>query len=78
MRAELGEQARKVPTLTLPDWSVRLLAKFSPVVRSAASELGTVRHQDASHAREVLGWMPRPQREAIVATARDLIRLGVA
>ncbi|MFG6414578.1 NAD-dependent epimerase/dehydratase family protein [Roseateles sp. DC23W] len=77
LRAELGEQARKVPTLSLPDWTVRLLAKFSPLVRNAAGELGTVRHQDASHAREVLGWVPRPPREAIVATAQDLIRLGV-
>ena len=77
LRAELGEQASKVPSLTLPDWTVRLLAKVSPLVRNAASELGTARHQDASHAKEVLGWIPRPGREAIVATARDLIRLGV-
>ncbi|MBV8036599.1 NAD-dependent epimerase/dehydratase family protein [Roseateles sp.] len=77
LRAELGAQARRVPTLQMPDWAVRLLARVSPTVRAAASELGTVRHQDASHAREVLGWAPRPQREAIVATARDLIELGL-
>lgn len=77
LRAELGERARRVPTLNLPDWAVRLLAKVSPAVRAAASELGVVRHQDSSHAREVLGWVPRPQREAIGATARDLIELGV-
>lgn len=77
LRAELGEQARKVPTLTLPDWSVRLMARFSPLVRNAASELGTARHQDAGHAKAVLGWVPRPPREAIVQTARDLIALGV-
>ena len=77
LRAELGEDARRVPTLELPDWSVRLLARFSPMVRAAASELGTARHQDASHAREVLGWVPRPPREAILKSARDLIALGV-
>jgi dihydroflavonol-4-reductase len=77
LRAELGEQARKVPTLNMPDWAVRLLARFSPAVRAAASELGMARHQDSSHAREVLGWVPRPPREAIVQTARDLIRLGL-
>ncbi|MCY4753147.1 NAD-dependent epimerase/dehydratase family protein [Pelomonas aquatica] len=76
LRAELGDQARKVPTLALPDWSVRLLARFSPTVRAAASELGTARHQDSSHARERLGWVPRAPREAIVATARDLMALG--
>jgi dihydroflavonol-4-reductase len=77
LRAELGEQARRVPTRQLPDWAVRLLAKVSPTVRAVATELGTVRHQDSSHAREVLGWVPRAPREAIVATARDLIALGV-
>jgi dihydroflavonol-4-reductase len=77
LRAELGDEARKVPTLLLPDWSVRLLAKVSPTVRAAASELGTARHQDSSHAREVLGWVPRAPREAIVKTAHDLIKLGV-
>jgi len=78
LRAELGEQARHVPTLQMPDWAVRLLAKVSPTVRAAASELGTARHQDSTHAREKLGWVPRAPREAIVATARDLIALDVA
>jgi len=77
LRAELGDEARKVPTLHMPDWAVRLLARVSPAVRAAASELGTARHQDASHAREVLGWVPRAPREAIVKTARDLIALGL-
>ncbi len=77
LRAELGERAGKVPTLEMPDWAVRLLARFSPAVRAAASELGTTRHQDSTHAREVLGWVPRPPREAIVQTARDLLALGV-
>lgn len=76
LRAELGDEARRVPTLQLPDWSVRLLATLSPTVRAAASELGTARHQDASHARGLLGWVPRAPREAILATARDLIALS--
>ena len=77
LRAELGEQAHKVPTLQMPDWAVRLLAKVSPTLRAVSSELGTARHQDATHAHDVLGWVPRPPREAIVQTARDLIALGV-
>lgn len=75
LRAELGEQARRVPTLQMPDWAVRLLAIVSPTVHAAVSELGTARHQDSSHARERLGWVPRAPREAIVQSARDLIRL---
>jgi len=76
LRAELGADARRVPTLQLPDWSVRLLASVSPTVRAAASELGVVRHQDAGHAQQRLGWVPRPPREAILAAAKDLIALS--
>jgi len=78
LREELGDQARRVPTRPLPDWVARLLAKVSPTVRAAASELGVVRHQDSTHARDVLGWVPRPPREAILASARDLIALAHA
>lgn len=78
LRADLGDAARRVPTRELPDWAVRLLARVSPAVRAAASELGVVRHQDASHAREVLGWVPRPPKESILAAARDLTALGAA
>jgi len=77
LRAGLGDRARRVPTLNMPDWAVRLLARVSPTVRAAASELGTARHQDSSHAREALGWVPRPPREAILQTAHDLIALGL-
>jgi dihydroflavonol-4-reductase len=75
LREELGADARRVPTRALPDWVARALAVFSPTLRAATSELGVVRHQDATHAREVLGWVPRPPREAVVAAARDLIAL---
>jgi dihydroflavonol-4-reductase len=75
LRQEIGPAARRVPTRELPDWTVRLLARVSPAVRAAASELGVVRNQDASHAREVLGWVPRAPREAIVRAARDLLDL---
>lgn len=77
LREELGDAARRVPTRPLPDWAAHVLAVFSPTLRAATSELGVVRHQDSSHAREVLGWVPRPPREAILAAARDLIALGV-
>ena len=40
-------------------------------------ELGNVRHMDASHAKAVLGWQPRPARETIVDTANSLIAHGV-
>jgi dihydroflavonol-4-reductase len=77
MKAGLGPQAKKVPTRRLPSWLVRIFARFDPVVGQIVGELDNVREQDASHARDVLGWTPRPSRESILETAHSLIEHGV-
>jgi dihydroflavonol-4-reductase len=77
LRAGLGAQARKVPKLRLPNWAVRLAARFDPVIRQVIGELGSRRESPPDHAREVLGWVPRPVEESIIDTARDMIRLGI-
>ena len=77
LRAELGPQAHKVTTRDVPDWLVRLMALFNPRARAVVGELGSVRHQDASHAKAVLGWQTRPVEQSIVDTARCLIELGI-
>ena len=76
LRAGLGAQANKVTTRNVPDWLVRVAALFNPMVRAVISELGSERHQDASHAKAVLGWATRPVEESIVDTARSLLALG--
>ena len=77
LREGLGEQARKVPRRQLPDWLVRIAARFDPMVRQVIGELGSVRESPATHATDKLGWVPRPPRETILDTARDMIRLGL-
>nr|WP_271614713.1 hypothetical protein [Bradyrhizobium sp. CCBAU 51627] len=39
--------------------------------------LGHIRHSTSAKARSVLGWQPRSNDEAILATAESLIRLGL-
>ena len=77
LKEQLGAQASKVPARRLPDFLVRLSALFDPVVKQVVGELGTVRNLDASHAKSVLGWTPRPPEQSIVDTARSLIDLGI-
>jgi dihydroflavonol-4-reductase len=77
LRAELGAQAHKVTTRNVPDWLVRVMALFNPLARAVVGELGSVRNQDASHAKAVLGWETRPVEQSIVDTARCLIELGI-
>ena len=77
LRKGLGPQARKVPKLKLPNWLVRIAARFDPVISQVIGEIGKRRESPPIHAREVLGWVPRPVAESILDTARDMIRLGI-
>ncbi|MBI3716380.1 MAG: aldehyde reductase, partial [Betaproteobacteria bacterium] len=77
LRAQLGSDAQKVTTRNVPDWLVRVAARFNPLARAVVPELGSVRHQDPSHAKAVLGWATRPVEQSIVDTARCLIDLGI-
>lgn len=77
LKAHLGPQARKVPTRTLPDFLVRVVAIWDPLVRMVVSELGRTRNMDASHARLVLGWATRPEEESLIDCAKSLIDHGI-
>jgi len=77
LKANLGEQARKVPTRRMPDWLLKALAIFRPELKQVVAELGNVRGGDSGHAMARLGWTMRPPEEAILATAEDLIGRGI-
>ncbi|MGQ3286406.1 SDR family oxidoreductase [Sphingopyxis sp.] len=77
LRANLGEQARKVPKRKMPDWLLKLLALVRPELKQLVAELGNVRGGDSSHAMKTLGWTMRPPEEAILATAHSLIERGI-
>jgi len=77
LRARFGDSARRVPRFTLPDWLVRLAARRDPSVRQLLPLLGKIRNATSEKARQVLGWSPRSNEEAIAGTAESLIRLGI-
>jgi dihydroflavonol-4-reductase len=77
LKIRLGAQARKVPLRALPDILVKLSALFDPTVRMVLPELGKQRICDASHAKAVLGWQPRPVEETIVDCAKSLLAAGL-
>ena len=77
LRERLGPAAARVPKRQLPDWLIRLLAIFNPLAREAVPRLGIKASASNEKARRVLGWTPRSNEEAIVASAESLIRLGL-
>jgi len=77
LRARLGDDARRVPDRTLPDWLVKLAAFADPAVKQILPELGRRKNATSDKARRLLGWSPRSREDALVATAGSLRAQGL-
>jgi nucleoside-diphosphate-sugar epimerase len=77
LKSRMGAAARRVPTRQLPNWVVRLASLRDPAVKQILPELGKRRNATNEKARRILGWAPRSNEEAVVATAESLLRLGL-
>ncbi|MDH6120373.1 dihydroflavonol-4-reductase [Kitasatospora sp. GAS204A] len=73
LREKLPNETAKVPTRTMPDLVVKLLARRNPQMAMVRSELGRTRLVDSGKARTQLGWQPRPTEQTITDTATALI-----
>ncbi|MFD8071060.1 NAD-dependent epimerase/dehydratase family protein [Streptomyces sp. NPDC059718] len=77
LREGLGEDGRKVATRQVPDLAVRFAARFTdPSLREITPALGRRNRHSTEKARRVLGWEPRPAREAVLDCARSLVEHG--
>jgi dihydroflavonol-4-reductase len=77
LRERLGVIARRVPRRTIPDWLVRAVAAVDPSLREVADRLGNHREVSNAKAKRLLGWAPRSNEDAIMATAESLVELGL-
>jgi dihydroflavonol-4-reductase len=77
LKSRLGAAAARVPTRQLPNWLVRVASLRDPAVKQILPELGKVKNATNEKAKRVLGWAPRSNEDAIVATAESLLRLGL-
>ncbi|NWE22076.1 NAD-dependent epimerase/dehydratase family protein [Pseudomonas sp. P7548] len=73
LRDRLGDAAHKVPTRTIPDWLLRLLARFDPLLRGLTPNLGRAHRHSAEKARLLLGWQARPAEDTLIDCATGLI-----
>ncbi|MBM9503245.1 aldehyde reductase [Streptomyces sp. KK5PA1] len=77
LRERLGDAAAKAPTRTMPDWAVRIGARFVPDLRAVTRNVGVVRHLTAERARTELAWTPRSTEDTVAATGRSLVDLDL-
>ncbi|AYB35075.1 SDR family oxidoreductase [Chryseolinea soli] len=68
--------AKYASTRRLPDGLVKVAAWFNPVAKSIVPMLSRYRNASNEKARQVLGWQPRSNEEAIIASAESLVRFG--
>ena len=68
----------KAPKYSVPAWITPLLAVFSKELRFSLPYVGRVRSvRDATNAKDILGWKPRPAEESIVEIAEQIRELGL-
>ena len=77
LKNRLGQPSQRVPTGELPNWLVRIAAFRDPTIRLILPELGKFKNATNEKAKRVLGWAPRSNEEAVIATAESLMRLGL-
>ncbi|MGD9968353.1 MAG: SDR family oxidoreductase [Hyphomonadaceae bacterium] len=77
LRRRLGAAAKRVPTLQIPDFMVRMAGARDPAVAQILPELGKRKNGSNEKARRLLGWTPISNEDCLVATAESLIKLGL-
>ncbi|KAL3445020.1 hypothetical protein BJX65DRAFT_319689 [Aspergillus insuetus] len=78
LKRRFGQRARKVPTMVLPNFAVRVVALVWPVVKLVLPELGHEKRMSNDKAREILKWeWGYNSEEAVVAGAESLFKFGV-
>ncbi|NMN04723.1 MULTISPECIES: aldehyde reductase [unclassified Novosphingobium] len=75
LKARMGQSAASVSTRVLPNWLIRTMALFNPVMKNVAPHLGINMNASGAKAKRLLGWSPRSREEAILASAESLVRL---
>jgi nucleoside-diphosphate-sugar epimerase len=75
LKSRMGDYAKRVPSREMPNWMVRLVAIKDPAAKQLLPELGKKKNATNEKAKRLLGWAPRSNEEAIIATAESLIRL---
>lgn len=77
LRTGLGPAGARVPTRQLPDFLVRLTARFDRSLRAITVSLGRRNRHSTDKARRMLGWQSRPAAQTVLDCARSLIEWKV-
>lgn len=77
LRERMGTKAKKCPTRGIPNIVMRLLGLFDPAIAMVVPHLSQSFAASNEKATSLLGWTPRSNVEAVVATGESLVTLGL-
>jgi dihydroflavonol-4-reductase len=77
LRDRMGSAAGKVRTKAVPSWVIKLLAFRNKKLKNIVKLLDLNMDASGDKAKRVLGWAPRSQEDAIIATAESLVKLNL-
>ncbi|MBC2393774.1 SDR family oxidoreductase [Clostridium acetobutylicum] len=77
LQRSLGGAAKKVSIKEMPNFIVKFLAFFMKDLRMPATFLGQNTACSNAKAKKLLGWQPRSAEEAIIATGKSMVELGL-
>lgn len=73
---EFASQGYRIPLFPIPDFAMRLMGLVDGTVRLQLPQLGKTIDYSTQLTRQVLQWEPRPLRDSIIDTGRQLIASG--
>lgn len=76
LKRKMPQAAGKVSARSLPTWLLKASALFNKQAKSILPLVGIYRNASNEKARKLLGWAPRSNEEAVLATAESLISFG--
>jgi dihydroflavonol-4-reductase len=68
---------RTITSKSVPDWIIKLLARFGGPTRQIINDIGNEKHFDRTKGEALLGRTFIPARDAILSSAESLIELGL-
>ncbi len=77
LRHDYPAYARKISRFVLPNWLAGIASRFDPGLKLIVAELGRDARVSNDKGRRMLGWKPRPEADAIRASADSLIAAGL-
>ena len=69
LKDHLGERGRKISTMTIPDFVIKIGARFNSAMVVMNTLIGMEHHYHTSKAQRLLGWDPRPIEDTVIDAA---------